>query len=1142
MDLSGLLPAVQRAAAPASAASARPLRWTVLEEAKPAYLAAVASTGAATLLVLTAGRTAAVQLADQLAGWLGPHAEVLLFPEPDVLPFERLDPDARVVRERLRVLHRLSTRNPDERLVIVAPAAAVATPTIPANAFADACTAVTAGQKLPTRDLAARLVHAGYEAVTTVESPGEFARRGGIIDCFSPQADLPVRIDLWGDDVDSIRTFDVGTQRSLDLVESASIIPARELVGAPWVQPTATASPKAATDAAMRFTEDVRRLAEGEWVTGGWLYAPLFNHGSLLDYLPAAALVVADEPASIEQALAELAKEAGELRAELLAAGELPESFPPALLPWAALRDRVGATLHRWGGVDDDDETAPFDPAPGYGGRLRPMLAELRRVQQLGTAVVLVSLQSQRLTEVLQDEDAIVRAAEGVTAPVPPGSLTLVHGSLSGGWSLGGVAGEAAGLLLLTDAELFGFVKQQRRVARKATRRENPLQGLGPGDFVVHVEHGIARFMGTTTMEAEPGVTREYLHLEYGGGARLFVPSEQLDRITRYIGPGDHTPQLSNLGTQEWERAKERVRQSAMAEARGLLDTAAARQVLQGIAFPPDNAWQQELEGSFPYVETPDQLQAVHDVKNDMEVSRPMDRLICGDVGYGKTEVAVRAAFKAVQGGAQVAILVPTTVLAQQHYNTFAQRLKAFPVRVDVLSRFRNDKEMDAVLEDLEAGKVDIIVGTHRLLQKSVRFKNLGLVIIDEEQRFGVLHKEYFKRLRHEVDVLTLTATPIPRTLHMALAGVRDMSVMETPPEERLPIKTYVMEFDAGTVRHAILRELERGGQVFFVHNRVYNIAHLVRELSELVPEASFLAGHGQMPEETLEQVMVDFGEGRCDVLVCTTIIESGLDLPNVNTIIINEADKLGLAQLYQLRGRVGRGASRAYAYLLYPPNHALTERATKRLQAVFEATDVGAGYFIAMKDLEVRGAGNLLGTEQSGQVGAVGFDLYTRILASAVEDVKAEREGRPAPSTMPLPPPVSLDLHLPAYLPDDYIPGLDERLDVYRRLAIPLSLDEVEDLEQELYDRFGPLTPPVEHLLYVVRLKLLATRAGAASVQREGDEFVVRLLDGLQVRAGLLDGLTGVHPGRTLIRVDARGAPARWQPRLEQALERLAG
>ena len=1140
MDLSGLLPHVRRAVAPGRAGSARQV---VLEEAKAPAIAALV--GEAPVLVITATRARAVSLADQLTAWLGDHAEVLVFPEPDVLPYERIAPDPRLLRERLRTLHHLQAAHQQGRpLVLVASAAAVAIPTVSPDAFHAATLTVKEKGKAPWAEFGDRLVRAGYEPVTTVEAPGQFARRGGIIDVFSPQMEMPVRIDLFGDEVDNIRTFDVANQRSTDVVTSATIIPARELLGKPWVRPPALALEGCTPEAAARITEDLRRLSAGETLADGWLYASLFNTASLLDHLSKQSVVILDEPRDIEMALSDLAKEADELRQELITAGELPRVFPDALVPWERLQSGAQVTLHRWGG--EEEESLPFEPVTGYGGRFRPLLGDVERLVQSGVAVALVSLQSQRLTELLEEADIVVRAVDGVSAPPTGGSVALIHGSLPGGWALP-ASGEGTAALpaltVLTDAELFGFVKEQRKRGRRAVKRENPMQGISPGDYVVHIEHGIARFVGAITMQEDGGhEAREYLHLVYSGGAKLYVPSDQLDRISRYIGPGDHAPQLSSLGTQEWERAKARVKQNAMAQARELLDTAAARQVKQGIEYPADTPWQQELEGSFPYVETPDQLQAVYDVKADMEKLQPMDRLICGDVGYGKTEVAVRAAFKAMQGGRQVAVLVPTTVLAQQHYATFSQRLSAFPVKVEVLSRFRSDQEAQQVLAGLADGSVDIVIGTHRLLQKGVQFKNLGLAIIDEEQRFGVMHKEYFKRLRHEIDVLTLTATPIPRTLYMAMAGVRDMSVIDTPPEERLPVKTYVNDFDEPTIRHAILRELERGGQVFFVHNRVQNIAHIVRQLADLVPEATFAMGHGQMHEDGLEQVMVEFSEGRCDVLVCTTIIESGLDLPNVNTIIINDADKLGLAQLYQLRGRVGRGSSRAYAYLLYPRNKAITERAQRRLQAVFEANEAGAGYFIAMKDLEIRGAGNLLGTEQSGHVGAVGFDLYCRILASAVEDVKAEREGLPMPSTMPQAPAVSLDLRLPAYLPEDYVPGLDERLDIYRRMASAIETDAIDEMEQELYDRFGPLPHAVEHLLYAVRVKLLATRAGAATVQREGDDMVVRLLEGLQIPSGKLAGLTGVTPGRTLLRIDARGAPNRWQARLEQALERLAG
>ena len=552
---------------------------------------------------------------------------------------------------------------------------------------------------------------------------------------------------------------------------------------------------------------------------------------------------------------------------------------------------------------------------------------------------------------------------------------------------------------------------------------------------MVHIEHGIARFAGLTHKTLD-GNEREYLELRYAQGDRLFVPTDQVDRVSRYVGPGDHTPALTRLGSGDWVRAKERVRRAVGDLARDLLGLYAARQVLEGHAFPPDTAWQQELEASFPYLETPDQLEAVRQVKSDMENLRPMDRLVCGDVGYGKTEVAIRAAFKAVLDGRQTAVLVPTTVLAQQHYRTFQERLSSFPARIEMLSRFRSERDQRQVVSDLASGAVDIVIGTHRLLQKDVTFKNLGLVIIDEEQRFGVAHKERLKQMRREVDVLTLSATPIPRTLHMSLVGIRDMSTMETPPEERLPIKTYVSEFDDRLVREAIIRELERGGQVYFVHNRVHNIEQVAHRLRDLVPEAEIAVAHGQMPEELLERVMLDFVRGGIDVLVCTTIIESGLDIPNVNTIIINQADRLGLAQLYQLRGRVGRGAFRAYAYVLYDRGRVLTEPAQKRLQTIFEATELGAGFQIALKDLEIRGAGNLLGAEQSGQIGAVGFDLYVRLLAEAVERLKALQRGEKPPLPATARPAVTLDLPLTAHIPHSYVPDLNLRLALYQRLA----------------------------------------------------------------------------------------------------------
>jgi len=798
----------------------------------------------------------------------------------------------------------------------------------------------------------------------------------------------------------------------------------------------------------------------------------------------------------------------------------------------------------------------PFGPVAAYGGRLRALADELTQTLRRGQQVVIVSTQSRRLTALLEEHDVYALETQAMAAPrLGRGALTIIHGSLPHGWSVGE---EGSGLTLLTDAEVFGFSKQRRAPPRRGAARDSILADLKPGDFVVHIEHGIAKFAGLVRKQvggdgAGPDFEREYLELHYADGDRLFVPTEQVDRVSRYVGPGDHRPSLTRLGSQEWPRAKARVRRAVQELARELLQLYAKREVAEGHAFSPDTAWQTELEASFPYVETADQVSVIRDVKTDMEQARPMDRLVCGDVGYGKTEIAVRAAFKAVMDGMQVAVLVPTTVLAQQHFTTFRERLAGFPVKVEMLSRFRSDAEQRQVVAAAATGNVDILIGTHRLLQKDVSFKNLGLVVIDEEQRFGVAHKERLKQMRAEVDVLTLTATPIPRTLNMALTGIRDMSNIETPPEERLPIKTYVTEFDEHLVREAVTRELERGGQVYFVHNRVHNIELVARQLREVVPEADVLIGHGQMPEDQLERVMIEFTAGNADVLVCTTIIESGLDIPNVNTIIINNAHRFGLAQLYQLRGRVGRSAARAYAYLLYEKHVALSEVAQKRLQAIFEATELGAGFQIALHDLEIRGAGNLLGAEQSGQIGAVGFDLYVKLLHDAVEGLKALAKGeQPPPSSIRVP--VVIDVPLAAFIPESYVSDLNLRLSLYQRMANATAPDAAEDLERELGDRFGTPPAPVRNLLYIVRLRALAARAGVASIAREerGDGTPMLLLrapndaviaaDMPRPARAEVEAIDGVRLGRTQARIDLSLLGSTWRETLVEVLEALAG
>ncbi|RME40901.1 MAG: transcription-repair coupling factor, partial [Caldilineae bacterium] len=717
------------------------------------------------------------------------------------------------------------------------------------------------------------------------------------------------------------------------------------------------------------------------------------------------------------------------------------------------------------------------------------------------------------------------------------------------GWLLRPRQDAAPLLTFLTDAELFGVRKPQPRRRRRVRRGITPetfFSDVKPGDYVVHIEHGIGVFQGLVKLALD-GVEREYLEVHYSQGDKLYVPIHQADRLSRYIGADDTPPVLHRLGTSDWSKIKKRARAAVADIAAELLRLYAERQIVPGRAFGPDTDWQRELEAAFPYVETEDQLKAIAEVKADMERPRPMDRLICGDVGYGKTEVALRAAFKAVMDGAQVAILVPTTVLAQQHYNTFRERLAPYPVTVEMLSRFRTPAQTRRILEGLASGGVDIVIGTHRLLQRDVRFKDLGLLIVDEEQRFGVRHKERLRQLRANVDTLTLSATPIPRTLHMALSGVRDMSVIDTPPEERLPIKTTIAHADDTLIRTAILREFDRGGQVYFVHNRVMGIEQMANHIRRLVPEARVRVAHGQMPERQLERVMLDFAAGEFDVLVSTTIIESGLDIPNVNTILINRADRFGLAQLYQLRGRVGRAAVQSYAYLLVPPGHNLPDIARRRLDAIREASELGAGFQIAMRDLEIRGAGDLLGARQHGHIAAVGFDLYVRLLAQAVQERKevvgaGETDTLTAEYLLPLEEDIQIHLPLPVYLPEDYLPEEHLRLRLYRRMANLNTLEEVESMGRELEDRFGALPEPVVNLMYQLKLKVLCRAAGVRYVSTEGGQVVIRAetLENVD-RPGLQRRLSaGVRVGRRQIWIPLHDDAAQWQGELEKALTLL--
>jgi len=1119
----------------------------VLDTAKPYVIAALYESLRRSLLVVTAQPESAKKLYEQLITWSFPlgkdTGQVKLFPEPDALPYERLASDSTTELEKVEALTHLagsaSGAFSEEAPLVVASAMAITGKTTAYSDFVSACHNIELGMDIEPYKLLARWEAMGYQMENMVEIPGAMSHRGDILDVYPPTSGMPVRLEFFGNTIDNIRFFDPETQRSINKVSSVAVGPAAELLTPLRMDKRSLESSLRSLDISgcnvemkQQLKRDMDIMLDGQRPREMQFYASLFNDGSLLDYLPEGALLVLDEPSSVEQAVADLDAEAEQMRLEKLERGELPRNFPRPYFTWqeieSGIREKQCLRLAAWG---IDEPRLDFISTPGYTGQLPLFLKKTRELVNQRKRLIIVSHQAGRLSELLEEDGIIVVPVDKVECIPEPGSLSLVQGSLAEGWVMNG------DIYLFTDAEIFGFVKQRRLTKRRPVSRHKLMAEINPDDYVVHVEHGIGRFSGVTTLSIA-GSDKEYLVLQYAASDILYVPTDQIDRVNRYIGASDRPPVLSRLGTQEWNRTRQRAKEAAEALAQELLALYAAREVVPGFAFSRDTLWQQELEGSFPYIETPDQLEAQVEVKADMEKVKPMDRLVCGDVGYGKTEVAIRAAFKAVMDGKQVAVLVPTTVLAQQHFSTFSERLEAFPLRVEVLSRFRSPAEQRSVIDGLADGTVDICIGTHRLIQKDIAFKDLGLLIIDEEQRFGVNHKEYLKRMRQEVDVLTLSATPIPRTLHMSLVGVRDMSTMETPPEERLPVKTYVAEYNEHLVRETILRELERNGQVFFVHNRVQSIAMVAEQLRELVPEAEIAIGHGQMPEEGLERVMADFSRGRIDILVCTTIIESGLDMPNVNTVIVNQADKFGLTQLYQLRGRVGRGANLAYAYFLYDGGKYLTPVARKRLRTIYEATELGAGFGIAMKDLEIRGAGTLLGAKQSGHITAIGFSLYTRLLAEAVEERKARIAGvKEPPPRLPTP---TIDLPLDAYIPEDYVPDVNTRLELYRSLTDKGAAEKLDDIAQEYQDRFGAVPLEVENLFYAVRIKNLAAQAGIESVSTEEGQIILRRFQGLPFDKQKLEPILRdeVAVGRTQIRIGYRKLGRKWKGVLEGVMK----
>ncbi|MBL8079382.1 MAG: transcription-repair coupling factor [Anaerolineales bacterium] len=1055
------------------------------------------------ILLVTDRADHALSLFDELGFWL--KSSRFLFAEPNPLFYEEAAWGVSTRRSRLQTLTALAAyhlpfaQTPQTPPVIIASVRSLMTRTLPRRDYLKACKKLSVNQSIQPDGLIREWARVGYQRVNTVLEPGQFSHRGGLLDIWPPTELNPVRLDFFGDEIETIRQFDPATQRTVEKLENILITPARE-----FLQPEGDIS---------------ENLSE--------FHIPLLHSqpASLLDYLPQKSLILMDDISLVETMANEIEEQAVKFRRESVEEGTLAAAFPVPYLPWSELSDamhdmtslELGHSTEIVESESNVDLASHFGHDERFGGRLKPFVDYLSVVLEKDERVVIVSRQTPRLRELWAEH----------YPNSEPENLEFIEASLSEGFTL---KADLQSVHLITDSEIFGWERPQPRIRQRqvAETPESIYADLQVGDFVVHVDHGIGRFNGLIQRQLD-GHEREYLTVEYDRGDILYVPVHQADRLTRYVGAEGGSPTLDNLGGQAWQETKAKVKEAVQQVAEDLLDLYARRQVVEGYSFSADTAWQKELEDSFPYVETEDQKRAIIDIKRDMERARPMDRLLCGDVGYGKTEVALRAAFKAVMDGKQAAVLVPTTVLAQQHFETFSQRLAAFPVKVEMLSRFRTHREQTEILYKLAVGEVDIVIGTHRLVSADVVFKNLGLVVIDEEQRFGVTHKEHLKKLRTEVDVLTLTATPIPRTLYMALTGVRDISNLNTPPEERLPIVTHVGPYSPRLVRQAILRELERGGQIFFVHNRVNTIEAMKAHLNKLVPEARVDIGHGQMHETQLASVMHRFTMGEIDILLSTTIIESGLDIPNANTLIVDRADTFGLAQLYQLRGRVGRGAMRAYAYFFRHNKMSPTQEGQQRLEVIAENTQLGAGYSIAMRDLEIRGAGELLGTRQHGYIQSVGFHLYTRMLADSVRRMRkvageylkmdiSHMDNVFGAFSLPISMPVNVDLPLAVGIPSDYISDQDLRLRLYRRIADLRDETELDALGSEFRDRFGQLPEMTQNLLYQIRVKLRAEDAGLSAVSWESGQILLKYAgpaDGSEAKR-LPDLPNGVRGGKS--------------------------
>ena len=1055
--------------------------------ARSFFIAALREETNNSYLIITDTQENALQIYQDLTTFLNKspknkNKNIFLFPSFDVLPYEDITPDPQIIEQRINILRQLSLKSENrikKKIILITDIKALFPKLVSPQAFQNISRELKIGDVLKKEEFLKILLAHNYQSVEEVEKKGEFSTRGGIIDFFPIASENPLRLELYGDQIESIRYFNINTQRSILKISNYTLLPSRELI------------PKTSTN---------------------------YHYFTLFDYLSENIIVILNEPELIEEKADKFQEEIYDIY-ERWERKEGESLFSPSsyFITWQEVYNNIKSKKvinfayfpeeevknTSFSTVKRKEDTREYvlegQEIGSYFGNLDLFAKDLKKWQKERQNIIILTRsegRANRLGEILE-ERGIKKFTLGKMEEYSNSEsiIYISYGYMNYGFRLPFIR-----MILITDQEIFGKERNRRyKLPQHKSEPPSTMIDIAQGDYIVHIDHGIGIYKGIINLNVK-GVKQDYLLIEYAERDKLYVPVDQFNLVHKYIGIKDKAPKIYRLGGTSWGRAKGKVKRSIQKLAQELYNLYVSRKEIRGFSFSKDNNWQQELEMSFPFEETYDQLQALSEVKIDMESPQPMERLVCGDVGYGKTEIAIRAAFKAVLDGKQVAVLAPTTVLVQQHYDTFQERMNSFPINIDMLSRFRSKYEQKKIVENLKEGKVDIIIGTHRLIQDDIEFKDLGLLIVDEEQRFGVLHKEKIKKIKENIDSLTLTATPIPRTLHLSLIGVRDLSVINTPPEDRFPIASYICQRDEKVIIDAIRRELDRGGQIFFVHNRVRGIEKVARDLNRLIPQAKIGIAHGQVTEEQLEDIMIDFLEKRYDILVCTTIIEIGLDIPNVNTIIIDDAYKFGLSQLYQLRGRVGRTDRRAYAYFLFPSYRSISDNAKKRLQAIKEFSELGSGFKLAMRDLEIRGAGNLLGKEQHGFVTEVGFNLYCRLLEEAIKELREEGEGREKKKDIN---PV-INIKIDAYIPKIYIPNLEQRVLFYKKLAEIKDLEGLEKAKEELRDRYGLYPQEVRNLLEIIYLKAFLKKLGIISLIVKEEIAVLRYLPDMNIKAKL--------------------------------------